>query len=466
VHFERARAASRSIRYRCLAAEQALQRCAFPEAIEHLTSARSLLDRVPDARERVALELDVLTILGPALYSALGPADPEVETVYLRARGLAEQAGEATRLYPALFGLWYVHYGRGEYPPARELGEKLLALAQKEGDTGRLLEAHHALWPTVFAMGEPTTARMHLERGLGLYDPAHHQAQISLYGGHDTGVCCRNHLSITWWLLGYPDRALAALAEALARAERLAHPMTTTVVLNFAPWLHLFRGEHAACRMHAERLVTLAAAQESPTYIAEGRAAMAVLDMLGRRDRRRLAELYETLCGLQETRTVWRSVASFCVLAEIAAEIDEPDLGFTALDAIAAPHRDAFFAPEIHRVRGALVLRRDGPAEAEPWLRRALDVARARSERALELRAATSLARLLVRLGRHAEARETLGAVYGWFTEGLDTADLRAARALLDDLEGAAAPRGGRRGPVPGSGRGAPGAPTPRPASS
>ena len=442
VHFERARAAPRSIRYRRQAAEHALQRCAFPEAIEHLTRARELLDKVPDVDERLALELDVLTTLGPALYSARGPVAPEVEAVYLRARELAER-GDPTRLYPALFGLWYVNYGRGHYPAARALGEELLALAPRDGDTGRLLEAHHALWPTVFAMGEPTAALAHLERGLALYDPAHHRAQISLYGGHDTGVCCRNHLAMTRWLLGYPDRAVAALREAIEREERLAHPMTTIVVLNFAPWLHFLRGEHAACRVYAERLIALATAQGAPTYVAEGVAILAGLELLADRDRGRIADLYRMLTSVQASRTVWRSVASFCLLAEVAAEIGEVDLGFAGLAAISAAHHDAFFAPEIQRVRGELLLRRDQPAGAEQCFRRAIDIARTRSERSLELRAATSLARLLVRLGRHVDARQALGEVHGWFAEGFDTSDLRAARALLEELEGG----------VPGAGR-------------
>jgi tetratricopeptide (TPR) repeat protein len=433
VHFERARAAARSIRYRCLAAEHALQRCAFPEAIEHLTRARDSLDRVPDVDERLGLELDVLTTLGPALYSARGPGEPEVETVYLRARELAERLGEPARIYPALFGLWYVEYGRGHYAAARALGESLLALAQQEGDTGRLLEAHHALWPTVFAMGEPTAALAHLERGLALYDPAHHRAQISIYGGHDTGVCTRNHLAMTRWLLGYPDRALEALGEAFELEGRLAHPMTTVVVLNFAPWLHFVRGEHADCREYAQRLVALATAQGARTYVAEGAAILAGLDMLADPTRPRLDELHRLLTSVQESRTVWRSVASFCLLAEAAAGIGEVDLGLASLAAIAEEHRDAFFAPEIERVRGELLLRRDGPADAEPCFRRALTLARARSERALELRAATSLARLLVRLERRTEAHQTLTEVHGWFTEGFQTADLRAARALLEE---------------------------------
>jgi predicted RNA polymerase sigma factor len=155
--------------------------------------------------------------------------------------------------------------------------------------------------------------------------------------------------------------------------------------------------------------------------------------MLADPTRPRLDELHRLLTSVQESRTVWRSVASFCLLAEAAAGIGEVDLGLASLAAIAEEHRDAFFAPEIERVRGELLLRRDGPADAEPCFRRALTLARARSERALELRAATSLARLLVRLERRIEAHQTLTEVHGWFTEGFQTADLRAARALLEE---------------------------------
>jgi DNA-binding winged helix-turn-helix (wHTH) protein len=445
VHFERAHAAARSIRYRRLAAEHALQRCAFPEAIEHLTRGRDLLDRVADGEERLALELDVLTTLGPALYSARGATAPEVEAVYVRARELAERLSEPRRLYPALFGLWYVDYGRGHYAPARALGEQLLALAEREGDTGRLLEAHHALWPTVFAMGEPAAALAHVERGLALYDPAQHRAQISIYGGHDTGVCARNHLAVTRWLLGCPDRALEALGEALALQERLAHPMTTLGTLTFATWVHLFRAELAACRQHAERLVALAGAQGAPNVLAEGTAVLASLEALEDPTTARLEALYRRLVELQVSRTVWRSVASFCLLAETAAGNGAIELGLFALAAIAEPHRDAFFAPEIERVRGELLQRRDGPEPAERCFRGAMAIAAARGERSLQLRAAVSLARLLARRGGRAEARRTLADVLAAFTEGFETADLRAARALLDELDGGRA--GG--GPAP-----------------
>ena len=434
VHFEHGRDAPRAIRYRRQAGDHALQRCAYPEAIEHLTRALDLLDRVPDADERRELELELRLTLGPALYSLRGPDAPEVEAVYLRARELAERRGDPTRLYPALWGLWYVNYGRGRYAEARDMGDQLLTLAERGSDTGRLLEAHHALWPIRSAMGTPLAALPHLERGLALYDPDLHRSQASLYGGHDAGVCARNHLALTQWLLGYADRSLAALREAESLAERLAHPMTTIITLCFAAWVHHLRGAHAAARESAERCVALANAHGAPTYRSEGSAVLACLEMLEHADGGRVSELYRTLMTVGARRTAWRTVVSFCLLAEAAGRIDDVATGLDALAAIPEQYRGAFFAPEIQRIRGELLLRRGQRDDGERCFRDAIDIARHRAERSLELRAVMSLARLLTREGQRAAARAVLGEIYAWFTEGFDTADLSAARAMLDQI--------------------------------
>lgn len=437
VHFEQGRDWPRAIRHRRQAGENALHRCAYREAIDHLTRARELLDTMPDTDERGELEVEVLLTLGPALYTLAGPRAPEAEAVYVRARELAERLGDPTRLYPCLWGLWYVNYGRNRYAAAQEMGKQLLALAERGNDRGRLLEAHHALWPTLSAMGTALAALPHLECGLTLYDPDAHRGQASLYGGHDAGVCARYHLALTQWLLGYPDRALAALRDALDLAERLAHPMTTIITLCFAAWIHYFRGAREAARENAERLVGLADAHGSPTYTSEGAAVLASLEVLEHCDRPSVAELHRTLTTIQARRTAWRNVASFCLLAEAAAHADDVPTGLDALAMISEEYRGAFFAPEILRIHGELLLQSGKPDEAERCFRSAIEIAERRAERSLELRAATSLVRLLMRKGRRGEARRILGGIYAWFTEGFDTADLRAARALLDDLKGA-----------------------------
>jgi DNA-binding winged helix-turn-helix (wHTH) protein/tetratricopeptide (TPR) repeat protein len=430
VHFERGRDAGRAVRYRRQAAEQALQRCAYAEALDHLGRGAQLLEHVTDPTTRLALDCDLQATLGPTLYAVRGPTASEVEAAYLRGHELAQHLGDPDRLYTALWGRWYLNYGRSRYVAARELGEQLLALAEQRADPAQLLEAHHALWPTVTAVGTPAAVQVHLERGLALYDAGLHHAQVSRYSGHDTGVCCRIHLALAQWRLGSPAKALDTLRNALALEARLGHPMTAILARCFAAWIHFLRGEREESRHHANRLLELAAAQGAVTYEREGVAILAVLELLEDPDRDRVAACHATLVASQGARTAWRSAMSFCALAEIAATIGEVDAGLAALARIPAEQSDLFFAPEFERVRGEL-LRRSDRAQAEQCLRRAVECARTRGERSLELRAATSLARLLWNAGRHVEARKNLDAVYRSFTEGSDTADLRAARDLL-----------------------------------
>ncbi len=434
VHFERGRDAGRAIAYRRLAAEHAIQRCAHREAVEHLTHGRQLLDTLEDGRERRRLELELQTTLGPSLIALHSATSPQVETVYRRARELAEDLDDGERLHRALWGLWYVHYSRGRYAVARETGEQLLTLAERAGDRTQLLQAHHALGPTLLAMGDAMAARACLEQGLTLYDPSVHRTPASLYVAHDAGACGHVHLALTQWVLGSPDRSLVTLQDAIRLAERLLHPTTTIAVLNVATWVYHLRGAHEAARQSAEALNALAAEHGATAFVDESSASLACLPILdGPRDRR-LAEQYELLARIREWRTPWRHVLSVCLLADVSTDPPAVAMGLEALAAIPEEHRRVFFTAEIERVRGMLLLRLGKPDDAEGCLRHAIETARGRAERSLELRAATSLARLLAGRGRRDEARRVLEPSYGWFTEGFDTTDLREARTLLDRL--------------------------------
>ncbi len=151
-----------------------------------------------------------------------------------------------------------------------------------------------------------------------------------------------------------------------------------------------------------------------------------------------MAELEQRITTVSRAASAaWRAVVNLCLLADASCEVGAVDTGFRALDAIPSEHREIIFAPEIQRIQGELLLRRDDPERAEECFRKAVAIARHRSERSLELRAATSLARLLPVQGRRELARRELHDVYAWFTEGFETSDLRAARALLDELGGA-----------------------------
>jgi class 3 adenylate cyclase/tetratricopeptide (TPR) repeat protein len=432
-HAVRGHLPERAVQYLQQAGERAVARSANPEAVALFEQALAALAELADTVETQGRRADVLLALGAILTGIKGAGSPDVEGAHRRARELAERLDDPVRLYRALWGLWYVNYGRGQYAAALELGEQLLAIAQRDRDTGRLLEAHHALWPTLCAMGDLLAALPHLEQGIALYDPAQHASQAPLYGDHDAGACARYHLARTQWFLGYPDRAAAVIRDAIGLAETLGHQMTLTITHSAAAFVYYQRGDWRAACASAERSQATARAHGFAAWINDG---LAVQTCIAVREgaQRELGEIYDRLVAATTSSTAWRAVLNMILMAEAALALGDVERGLRALDAIPERHRDAIGATEIRRLHAEAMWLHGRPAEAERHFRDALAIARRRAERGLELRAATGLARLLAADGRRAEARRGLGDVYAWFTEGLDTVDLRAARALLDEL--------------------------------
>jgi tetratricopeptide (TPR) repeat protein len=338
-------------------------------------------------------------------------------------------------LFPALWGQWFVRYGRGRYAEARVLAGELLEVAEASGDSGHLLEADHSMWATMDAVGDARAAAPHFERGIALYDPTHHGSQAFTYGGHDAGACCRYHFARAQWFLGHPNRTIAGINDALRHAEQLGHPMTMAITLSFAAFLRYELGDYGLARETAERMVALAKAHEFTGWINNGLVVLACIAARERAERQSLHELHERLKS-RSSGAAWHRVINLSLIAEVSCEIGDLQRALDALDAIPEEHRDVIYAPEIRRIRGDVLMRRDQRDDAERCFREAIAIARRRAERSLELRATTSLARLLASTGRRDEARRDLGAIYGWFTEGFDTADLRAAKVLLDELGG------------------------------
>ncbi len=433
-HAVRGRVLPKALHYLRESGSKAVSRSANREAVAYFQEALALLDELPQTTQMLTEALEIRMALGPALIVVKGAPSPEVEQLYLRALELVDQLGANTHRFPTLWGLWFVNYTRGEYLVALEAGERLLETARNGDDDGQLLEAHHSLWPTLVGMGRPLQAISHFEQGLALYDRERHGSIALLYAGHDPGACCRWHLGMTHWLLGYPDRALGNVQDACRLAEELKHPMTTVIALWFTAWVHCQRGERELAIASLDRLNSLAKPHAFTPWIETSDALIHVLK-LERMSAGAIAELYKQLGALQYTVS-WRRVACLCVLAELCADSGYADEGLQALQSIPEEHRGTFAAPEILRLEGELLLKREHPAVAEAQRRfhDAIEQARGRGEKSLELRAATSLARLLDRQGQREEAHSTLAGVYSWFTEGFDTADLKAAKALLQEL--------------------------------
>jgi class 3 adenylate cyclase/tetratricopeptide (TPR) repeat protein len=435
-HAVRAAVSDKAIRYLREAGARATARSASREAIEFLERALALLATLPETRQALSEALDVRIALGPCLIAVHGPPSPLVEASYLAALELVERLDDADRRFLVLWGLWYVQFTRGNYSPAVTAGERLLETARRGNDDGRLLEAHHTLWPTLVSMGEVRQAQPHLERGMALYDRERHGSFASLYGGHDPGACCRYFLALSQWALGYPERALASAHEAARLAETLGHAMTFTMTLEFVTSILSLCGDRPGAIGTGERCKAIVAA-----HGFTGRAMDVAVLLYAARDGRPevpVLDLLQRERALESTRRwrTWRHVLSGCTLAALYGEADAPEQGLRVLAELGDAESLGFYASEIHRVEGEL-RRRIAPQALDDAVRRfqrAIDLARGRELKSLELRASTSLARLRRDQGRPEEAHRVLAEVYGWFTEGFDTQDLRTAKALLDEL--------------------------------
>ena len=430
-HAVRGGLTDKAIRYLHQAGTKAVARSANREAIGFLETALTLAAELPETTAMLSSALDIRITLGPALIAVHGAAALEVEASYSIALDIADRIVDTSRRFPVLWGLWFVAYSRGHYGAARERGERLLEEAKASNETGRLLEAHHALWATATAMGQPVAAAAHGERGVALYERERHAFQALLYGGHDAGACARYQLAANQWLLGYPERALASIQDAQRLAAELDHPLTTTTTLSFVGWVHFQRGEYGAVARITQQVIELAGSHGFTNWVD----VAVVLQRATSSEvvsEQALATLGRQLAHHQGT--AWRHVFSMCVFAELCLAAGCLDEGAETLRSINETDRQGFYAAEIQRIEGELHLARGRLDKAEEQFRTAIQVARERAEKSLELRATTSLARLLARQGRREEARRQLAAVYGWFTEGFDTRDLREAQRLLDTL--------------------------------
>jgi class 3 adenylate cyclase len=426
--------AAKAVAYLKMAGEKAIARSANREAVGFFEQALALLAQQPDTPKAASEALDLRIQLGPALIATKGATAQEVEASYREAVRLAETLQDGVRGFPAVWGVWFVSFTRGEYGEALPGAERLLTVASQDDDPGKALEARHSMWATLCAMGRAVDAGPHMEHGLLLYDRERHSKHALVYAGHDPYACCHWHTAASRWVLGFPDQAIASSKTAVQHAEQLGHPMTHFLALWFAAWVQFQRGDRAAAASIAEKSLAIAETYGMQRW-GESSALMAALQYSGDQsataDHAELARIVAGAAG-----TAWRKVFNLCVLAEVYGELGKPELGRRLLGSISAAHREAFYAPEVLRLDAELLLRIDGSAwrEAEAGFLRALDVAHARKERSFALRAAMSLARLWRKRGRREEALQRLNDVYGHFTEGFDTVDLRSARALLNEL--------------------------------
>jgi predicted ATPase len=334
------------------------------------------------------------------------------------------------------------HFVRAELQEAYDLGEQCLSLALRLQNPTFRLEAHRALGTTLFFQGELPSARAHLEQGITFYDPQQHRSLAMLYG-QDPKVTCLSYAAWALWLLGYPEQALQRSHEALSLAQDLAHPFTLAFALQWGGQLHRFRREEQATQERAEAVMALAREQGFVQRLAGGTVLRGwALAMQGARTegivemRQGLATYQAIGSGLGQTQWLTLLAEAYRQTGQTAAELAIVVEALGVVD----KHRERFWEGELYRLKGEILLMQEGKrqkwSDGEECLHQALDVARRQQAKSLELRAAMSLSRLWQLQGKRDEARELLAPIYGWFTEGFDTADLQEAKALLEELGG------------------------------
>lgn len=440
VHFERGHD-RRAVPHLESAAQNAIQKHAFGEATVLLGRALDLLAVHADLPDRGRRELSLRMALATSLMMIRGYAAPEVEREFSRARELARHMDDCPELVFALAGLFRFYFSRAEVALAGELANQVLALAETR-DRSLLAVAHSMAGPPLLSVAKLGTARGHFEQAIAIYrdDRAH---STSPRQGDNPALTSLAFLSLTLWFLGYPDQALERSLEGQELAEELGAPYGVAFARSFLAWLHVRRGDAERARLTSESLMLLATDQGFPFFRGEASIFRGwALAEQGAEQGDVEAGVEQMLRGLAEHRAAGVEMgrpSHLALLAEAYAKLERVDDGLAVIDEALAMHADGSYEADLHRVKGDLLRRKAERAgrksaletQAEVALREALAIARRQESRSLELRAAVALCRLRQTPREQAAARARLKELYGWFTEGLATADLRAARALL-----------------------------------
>jgi predicted ATPase len=437
-HYTEAGLTEKAVHYWYHAGQRAAERSAHVEALGHLRTGLSLLQTLPETPQRLQREVDMLITLGASLVATKGASAPEVEQTYSRAQHLCQYLDDPHQLFSILCGLRRYYFTHAELQTAHELGEQLLTLAQQCQDATMLVAAHRAIGHTSYYMGAVASAHTHFTQGIALYDPMQHRASAFLYG-EDAGVLCRSYSAWPLWLLGYPDQAHTRNDEAVTLAQQSVHPLSLANAWSCAAMLHQVRHEGSAARERAEATIVLATEQGFPLWMAFGAMLRGWALAYQGQAQEGIKQLHQGLLAWRATGAEIGRPYFLTLLAEAYGMLGEPETALAVLvEALMLVDNtgERGYVPELYRLKGALLLQQasDNQAEAETCFAKAIAIAQNQQAKSFELRTATSLARLWQQQGKRTAAHELLAPIYGWFTEGFDTADLQEAQALLDAL--------------------------------
>ena len=435
-HYTEAGVVEKSVFYWSKAARRSLARSAMVEAAAQFQRALEQLVLLPDNLERQRQELELRSSLGVALRFVKGLAAAETGRAFARARELWEQLDFPSEFLQVPYWQSLHHQNRGEFDLARRLDEHLLHLSSQRGDSAGLVLGHLCSGRTRMLAGEFPSSRSHLDAALALYDTNSH-GSLAHQTGADLQVASQGWLGLVLLCLGFPEQALARSSAAVDKARQLAHLPSLAHSLSIGTRVLSLMGDDAALDKWAGQLVAVATEYGFPHWRGEGTAFRGWVELKNGDVAQGISLLRSGMAAYRSTGAevyIPHYVGLLARAYEIAAQFDE---ALTLLDdalRIVKRTGESWFAAELYRHKGQLLVRKGHPEAAEEFYRKALSIAEQQGAKLWELRAAMSFARLCRDQARQTDAHDLLVPIYGWFTEGFDTPDLKEAKALLDAL--------------------------------
>ncbi|MFL6276417.1 MAG: protein kinase domain-containing protein [Blastocatellia bacterium] len=437
--WEAAREHALAADYFLQAARNAAQVNAHREVVQLAEWGLAGLLKLPETAERDRLELDLQLTLGLSVQAVSGWTTPAAETAFSWAQHLCERMSDDPRLFTALLGLAVYHTVGGELVTGQRLIEQMVQLAERLQDSALLVTASSCLSIVLYYQGKFMRARAQQERALALDRREYHQTYLAIYG-HDLGVSVRREVAGCLWIFGYPDQAQAVLGEAVTLAEQLSHPFTLGCAYRMAGIGDFFRRDWPSSRQQHEKVMMLAEEYGLGDYSRYATVyhalALAYLDLT----RATIEQAEQAIASMRAKGVLLDIAPGLAALGELYGKLGQITEGLKAIAeavAIVEQTEERYWEAEIWRVKGELILKSatsNSQAEAESCYHQAIEIACGQQAKSLELRATTSLARLWQQQGKAAEARQMLAEIYNWFTEGFDTADLKDAKTLLEEL--------------------------------
>lgn len=433
--YETARNPERALDYFSLAAQAAQQIFANREAIGLARRGLALVAKIPESPERTRKDLHLQMTLAFSLLWTQGYASHETGINMTRARELCESLGDTASLFPIIFGLFSYYLCKGDVRPTRETAEHLYSIANNLDDNVLRIGAYTALGFTAHHEGELQTCCRHFEEVSRLHDASQHRRYVQLYR-YDPCIHAACERFWTLWLLGFPDQARQKMEEAFALARAASSPLSLTFCQLFATYIYENLGlpektidTAAACIALCEEHGIML--ERTWVECVQGWAMVELGDV-----EKGLSQIHGSLemqlaLGAQIARPHFQAIAG-----KTLWRVGQAEAGLQAVaDGLAVSDRNGekTYDAELWRLRGELLKMQGSKDEVECCFQKAIDIASNQAAKSLELRASTSLARFWGEQGKVREAREMLGEIYSWFTEGLDSVDLREASSVLEN---------------------------------